>query len=195
MLAAVDCRAGIPTRRRIPTVGCRIGAIVTDGDVAESLLLIDVVKGGVQESNPAIEFLIEQNDECSPHRRYRARSTDDFVFSIHEDVVAGFGIGIGGNVGHAAARLRYHRRLPRRTLKVRAVSSAGCSALRAAGPCSFGVDGSVCRHQPRAADRQDMRARAGKSTWFLPSFTPLLEPLSPDETTTVMPNRAASCAS
>jgi hypothetical protein len=35
---------------------------------------------------------------------------------------------------------------------------------------------------------------AGKSTWFLPSFMPLLEPLSPAAATTVMPIMPASRA-
>ena len=49
------------------------------------------------------ERLIDAREQSGPQRRYRAGAANHRLLPVNEDVVAGFGIGVSGYVGHAAA--------------------------------------------------------------------------------------------
>ena len=57
---------------------------------------------GIHKANPAVKFLIDPGDQCSPERGDGARSTFLDGLAVHKDVVAGVGVTVAGYIGNAA---------------------------------------------------------------------------------------------
>src|SRR5438477_8915041 len=79
---------------------------------------------------------------------------------VNKDVVAGFGIGVGGHIGNAASGLRHHGSLPLGSRKHVAVSPTGGAAVGDIVPYRFALDGSIRRDQARPSSSENMRRRS-----------------------------------
>src|ERR1700683_594459 len=87
----------------VPAGAGGIGAVGAAGDVVKSG---SAFGGGQQRVHGAALFyqrLIDPRGQAGPEWRYGAGSADDGGASIHDDVVAGLGVRVSGDVRHAAA--------------------------------------------------------------------------------------------
>jgi hypothetical protein len=57
----------------------------------------------VEVTHFPIQLLVEQCDEARPERGHGARTADDLLLAIDQNLIAGFGRGIAGDVGNPAA--------------------------------------------------------------------------------------------
>ena len=61
------------------------------------------VEQRIQVADIFSQRLIDAGEQTSPERGYGAGASDYRLLAIHQNVVAGFGIGVAGDVWNAAA--------------------------------------------------------------------------------------------
>src|SRR6202167_1009936 len=155
---AAEAGAGVPTRAG------GIGAVGAAGDVVKSGSALGNVQQRIHVADIFSQRLIGPREQAGPEWRYGAGSADDGGASIYDDVVAGLGVRVSGDVRHAAAdktagRFRHAGLLLIRwNGKKSADSPAGCAF--AAGklvPGNFRCDFRARQTQARAAATDDVR--------------------------------------
>ena len=155
---AAEAGAGVPTRAG------GIGAVGAAGDVVKSGSAFGGIQQRIHVADIFSQRLIDPREQAGPEWRYGAGSADDGGASVHDDVVAGLGVRVAGDVRHAAAdktagRFRHAGLLLIRWKgKKSANSAAGCAL--AAGklvPGNFRCDCRSRQTQARAAATDDVR--------------------------------------
>ena len=137
------CRSGNLGQCRDPSRGRRSSCrLLPWGDVVESVVLAPAGRRGRGLESPGrvLSLLVEQGDESGPEWGYGAGAADDFLLAVDEDVVAGVGVGVAGDVGYSAAGLALdsaYRGLVGWDREGGAVAAAGGSALVAVIPRQF----------------------------------------------------------
>ena len=62
-----------------------------------------LVKGGIKIAHGSFQAGVKAGDQPRPQRGDGAGSADNARLSVHENLVAGLRVGVGGDIGHAAA--------------------------------------------------------------------------------------------
>jgi len=155
---AAEAGAGVPARAG------GIGAVGAAGDVVKSGGAFGGIQQRIHVADIFPQRLIDPREQAGPERRYGAGSTDDGGASIYDDVVAGLGVRVSGDVRHAAADKTAGRFRHAGLLligwkgKKSADSAAGCAfASGKLVPGNFSGDFRARQSQPRAAATDDVR--------------------------------------
>ena len=160
----------------------------------------EAVEGGVEEPDGLAEPLVQASDQSRPERGDGAGSPDHGVLAVDADRVAGIRIGVGGDVGHAAADLlaRIGRGrnagvfLVARQRELVADAAAGGAPVRLSFQTTSLDNRRAVGVQRGAAAGQDVGAGGGEVDVGLAVVTPSLDPLSPAATQMVIPRAAAA---